>query len=230
MKSRWRRYIKVKWQYSKCRPTLIEIHLPRRILPSRSGRSTTWTRDVAARNSPVLWRQVCVAHHQDHPTPRAASTWYHSTRQFVGSSCGIQLSAKRANCWSFDGLTRLATNYVTMQLESWAMRIIRRHSGGTQFEPNQVTDPSHWGFAVTPAEYLKSNSKQVGSRGNTSDSYLAGAYFESWKGHWLSWLHFRDFLQSVPENVSIVVKLGQDIFLPHISHSLFTIIQPFDVM
>jgi hypothetical protein len=81
MKSRWRRYVKVNWQYSKCRPTLIEIHMPRRILPSRSGRSTTWTRDVAARNNPVLWRQVCVVHHQDHPKPKPPSSWYLRTRQ-----------------------------------------------------------------------------------------------------------------------------------------------------
>jgi hypothetical protein len=61
-------------------------------------------------------------------------------------SCGIQPPAKRANCWNFDGLSHLATSYLTVQLRSWAQRVIERYSGGTRFKPNQKTDSSDWGL------------------------------------------------------------------------------------
>jgi hypothetical protein len=139
----------------------------------------------------------------------------------VGGSRGIQLPAKRADCWNFDGLSRLTTSCATVQLQIWAMR----YSGSTRFKPNQETDSSHWGFAVIAAECSKSNPVQVGSRSNISDLCSGGAYLEFSRAHWLSWVHFRDFTQSIPTNASILVKLGQGIFLPHIFHSLFTIIK-----
>jgi hypothetical protein len=80
-------------------------------------------------------------------------------------------------------------------IRGWYNRPISgRHTKWTQSHPIRRNPPP-------PKKKTLFVTGQVGSGGDVSDLYSGGARFESWLGHWLSWLwNFMVFIQPFQAN------------------------------